>query len=87
MVVLSGFFHAKRTPGNWYWPFSYDFWFKSYSKFNFLGQKRENIGKNQQIFGEKNWKYWKIKKKLKMVKFFDRIVKKGPKMAKYGQKW
>ena len=52
-------FHAKRTPGNWYWPFPYDLLFKSYSKFNFLGQngqKREKwakIGKNQQIFAKK----------------------------------
>ena len=59
MFVLSGFFHAKRTPRNWYWPFSYDFLFKSYSKFNFLGQngqkrgKWAKIGKNQQKFGKK----------------------------------
>ena len=43
-VVLSGFFHAKRTPGNWYWPFPYDFLFKSYSNFNFLGQKGQKKG-------------------------------------------
>ena len=50
-------FSPQRTPRNWYWSFSYDFLFKSYSKVNFLGQK-------QAIMGEKRPKYAKITNKL-----------------------
>ena len=63
MFVSSGFFHAKRTPGNWYWPFSYDFWFKGYSKFYFLGQngqKKGEMGQNRQ----KSTKIWKKNEKF-----------------------
>ena len=93
--VLSGFFHAKRTPGNWYWPFPYDFLFKSYSKFNFLGQngqKREKwakIGKNQQKFAKKMKSLKKMKnekKRKKIFKFFTKLSKKWPKMTHNGQK-
>ena len=66
MFVLSGVFHAKRTPGNWYWPFSYDFGSKVTANLTFRAKraKKGKMGqnnKNQQKFGKKNEKFEKRK--------------------------
>ena len=65
-VCFIGVFHAKRTPGKWYWSFSYDFGFKGYSKVNFLGQK-------QAIKGGKRPKQAKITNNLEKMNNMNKI--------------